>query len=281
MKSLVCVLAVALAVSASAEDLPIDLSKMFDGSSSVKFTSDGGGFSDFTKGYEGDPQVVLKELKIYPALSTNVPNSALFDRFGAQDKSKGYFVATYLVLAKNLVEIDTENLEIESITDATGKDYSKRKSGAPAWEADGGLGFHTQISRDQGFGIFQLKGAGKVWAKSVPTVKGKVKISVADKMATKEFSGKISSGRIGEGDFSWKVKLASGFMSDDKMLQLSPVGAKSDGEITVMADGKELQTFGYVETNGKTSYTYKKPAGDDITIKITYPDGAREITLPL
>ena len=48
-----------------------------------------------------------------------------------------------------------------------------------------------------------------------------------------------------------------------------------------MTDGKELQTFGCVETNGKTSYTYKKPAGDDITIKITYPDGAREITLPL
>lgn len=44
MKSLVCVFAAALAVSASAghQDLPIDLGKLIDSASEVKLTSDGG-----------------------------------------------------------------------------------------------------------------------------------------------------------------------------------------------------------------------------------------------
>ena len=77
--------------------------------------------------YTGKPSVVLKECCVYPPISTNVPSLATFDRF--KYGRKGYFMAKYIVLAQNIVDIDLENLVVESITGGSGKDYTKKKNG--------------------------------------------------------------------------------------------------------------------------------------------------------
>ncbi len=253
-----------------------DIEKAFGGSGfGGSFSGNGVGFGNVVKSYTGKPSVVLKECCVYPPIGTNVPSSATFDRF--KYGRKGYFTATYIVLAQNIVDIDLESLVVESITDGSGKDYTKKKNGDANWEAET---FRSFVNREGGFATFVLIGVGNVWAKSLPKVKGKVKVTVADKMATKELSGKISSGKIGEGEYSYKVKLASNLMSDEKLLEVSPVGSKSDCELEVFCGGRKLSRMSIISANGKTSYTFKKPDGDDIVIKIQFPEGAKKIVIP-
>ena len=93
-----------------------DLEKAFGGSGfGGSFSGNGVGFGNVVKSYTGKPSVVLKECCVYPPIGTNVPSSATFDRF--KYGRKGYFAATYIVLAQNIVDIDLENLVVESITD--------------------------------------------------------------------------------------------------------------------------------------------------------------------
>ena len=99
-------------------------------------------------------------------------------------------------------------------------------------------------------------------------------------MATKDLPGKVSSGRIGEGEYSYKVKLASNLMSDEKLLEVSPVGSKSDCELEVFCRGEKLSSKASFSINGKRSYSFKKPDGDDIVIKIKYPEGAKKLVIP-
>ena len=243
-----------------------DIEKAFGGSGfGGSFSGNGVGFGNVVKSYTGKPSVVLKECRVYPPIGTNVPSSATFDRF--KYGRKGYFAATYIVLAQNIVDIDLENLVVESITDGSGKDYTKKKNGDANWEVDP---FRSAVNREGGFATFVLCGGGNAWAKSLPN----------DKMATKELSGKISSGKIGEGEYSYKVKLASNLMSDEKSLEVSPAGSKSDCELEVFCGDKKLDSTGSFSMNGKKSYNFKKPDGDDIVIKIKYPEGAKKLVVP-
>ena len=253
-----------------------DIEKAFGGSGfGGSFSGNGVGFGNVVKSYTGKPSVVLKECCVYPPIGTNVPSSATFDRF--KYGRKGYFAATYIVLAQNIVDIDLENLVVESITDGSGKDYTKKKNGDANWEAEP---FRSSVNREAGFATFMLCGGGNAWAKSLPKVKGKVTVTVADKMATKDLPGKVSSGRIGEGEYSYKVKLASNLMSDEKSLEVSPVGSKADCELEVYCGDKKLGSTGSFSMNGKKSYNFKKPDGDDIVIKIQFPEGAKKIVIP-
>ena len=253
-----------------------DIEKAFGGSGfGGSFGGKGFRFGQGVASYTGKPSVVLKECCVYPPISTNVPSSATLDRF--KYGGKGYFTATYIVLAQNIVDIDLENLVVESITDGSGKDYTKKKNGDANWEAEP---FRSSVNREAGFATFMLCGGGNAWAKSLPKVKGKVTVTVADKMATKDLPGKVSSGRIGEGEYSYKVKLASNLMSDEKLLEVSPVGSKSDCELEVFCRGEKLSSKASFSINGKRSYNFKKPDGDDIVIKIKYPEGAKKIVIP-
>jgi hypothetical protein len=253
-----------------------DIEKAFGGSGfGGGFSGNGVSFGNGVKSYTGKPAVVLNECCVYPPISTNVPSLATFDRF--KYGRKGYFMAKYIVLAQNIVDIDLENLVVESITDGSGKDYTKKKNGDANWEAEP---FRSTVNREGGFATFVLCGGGNAWAKSLPKVKGKVTVTVADKMATKELSGKISSGKIGEGEYSYKVKLASNLMSDEKSLEVSPLGSKADCELEVYCGDKKLGCTGSFSVNGKKSYNFKKPDGDDIVIKIKYPEGAKKLVIP-
>ena len=143
-----------------------DLEKAFGGSG---FGGKGFSFGQGVASYTGKPSVVLKECCVYPPIGTNVPSSATFDRF--KYGRKGYFTATYIVLAQNIVDIDLESLVVESITDGSGKDYTKKKNGDANWEAEP---FRSSVNREAGFATFMLCGGGNAWAKSLPKVKGKV-----------------------------------------------------------------------------------------------------------
>lgn len=232
-------------------------------------------FGDGPKSYVGQPKVVLKECCVYPPLGTNVPSSAVIDRFKAG--SKGAFKSTYLVLAKDIVDIDIESLAVDSIADSTGKEYARRPNGEPNWESDI---FRSSVNREAGFGTFMIYGWGNAWANSLPKVKGRVKITVADKMETKKISGKVSSGMVGTGDLSYKVKIGKGFMSDGKTLEVSPAGAKSDCEIEVSCGGKKLDYQGSMTMMGNKTCSFKAPETDDIVISATFPVGSKTIELP-
>ena len=226
--------------------------------------------------YTGQAQVVLKECCVYPPLATNIPCLATFDRL-AKYGGRGYFKSTYLVLAENIMDIDLDGLVVESITDSSGKDYSKKKNGDANWEVDS---FCMSVDRKRGVATFVLYGGGKVWARSLPTVKGRVSITVAGKMATKELAGKVSSGRIGDADCSYKVKLAKNFMDDEKSLEVVPAGDRADGELEVFCGGKKLDCRATMSVNGKTTYTFKQPSSDDIVIKVTCPVGGKKVVIP-
>ena len=273
------VLTAALATSAAWGDVSSESKFISFGDMSAadiqKAFGSGGFRSAGTDSYTGSPKVILKECRVYPPIGTNVPNSATFDRF--KYGRKGYFTATYLVLAKSVVELDLDDLVIESITDASGKDFTKKKNGDINWEAEP---FNVSVNREAGFATFELSGGGNVWSKSLPKIKGKVSVTVAEKMATTELAGKVSSGKIGAGDFSYKVKLASSLMGDGKSLEVSPAGSKSDCELEVFCEGKKLDSTGSMTMNGKKSFNFKKPATDDIVIKVTYPEGDKKIVIP-
>lgn len=280
----VSVLAAAVAVVAAccqavAEDIrathsetsAFDMSKVFGGGIGV------GGLGGGAESYAGKPKVVLASCCVYPPIGTNVPQNATFGLDRRQGR-KGGFSATYLVLAKNIVDIDLDSLVIESITDTAGKNYSKKKNGDANWEADQ---FRTSVNRENGFAVFSLNGGGAVWAKSLPKVKGRITVAVADKMSTKEFAGKVSAGMIGEGDHTYKVKVASSFMRDEKTLSVSPVGRKASGEIEVFCGGKKVDSVGHMTMNGDTTYNFKKPEGDDIVIKVKVSEGEKKLVLPI
>ena len=241
-------------------------------------------------GYSGEPKVVLAECCVYPGLGTNVPpwaaNVALSGAWGCQTAglrstdtlSKGRFKSTYLVLAKDIVDIDFDSLAVESITDASGRDYAKKPNGEPNWSVDD---YRSSVDHASGFAMFVLTGGGDGWATSLPRVKGTVKILVAGETTTKEIAGKVSAGVVGSGDFSYTVKLArSAFMDDGKHLKVVPVKARANDEIEVFCGGKKLDTKGVSSINGEKSYTFGPPSADDIVIKVSYPDGVKELVLP-
>lgn len=274
MKRMMTFASVCLLALAAVAD-PFDFGSA--GFSSVDFGSVGGkGFRSGPKSYEGEPKIVLKECCVCPPLSTNIPDAAVFDRF--KFGRKGYFKATYLVLAKNIVDIDLDGLVIESIVGASGKDYAKLKNGEPNWEVDD---FRSSVNREAGVATFVLTGGGKVWGKALPKITGKLPITVADKMTTKQFAGKVSSGKIGAGDYQYKLKVGKGFMSEGKTLEVSPIGEKASGEFEVLCAGKKLESRGSMSMNGKVTYSFAAPASDDIVIKVTYPDGGKKLVLPL
>lgn len=236
--------------------------------------------------YEGAPMVVPIGYLVKPALPTNVPASIAPAVFGSiefgQKKRRSTFSIEYAIFAKGLADFDPDDVVIDSITTAKGKDLSKLKSGKPAWEIEGRLGSDT-VSREQGYATFTLKCAGKVMGAPMPKVKGKVSFSVADKMVDKEFAGKISAGRVGEGDFTWKIKKGkSTWGGSDERLVVSPYGGKAqDAEINVFADGKKLEFAGNMSMMGKVEFYYKLPAADDIVIKAKWPEGVKTVTLDL
>ena len=236
--------------------------------------------------YEGAPMVVPIGYLVEPALPTNVPASISPAVFGSieygQKKRRSTFSIAYAIFAKGLADFDPGDVVIDSITTAKGKDLSKLKSGKPAWEIERLLGVDT-VSREQGYATFTLKCAGKVMGAPMPKVKGKVSFSVAGKMVDKEFAGKISAGRVGEGEFTWKVKKGkSTWGGGDERLVVSPYGGKAqDAEIGVFADGKKLEFSGNMSMMGKVEFYYKLPAADDIVIKARYPEGVKKMTLDL
>lgn len=214
MKKLIMSMVALVSLAAVATN-EIDRSEEF---SQTFFTSVKGGNEAFDlegflaagkhEAYEGAPMVVPIGYLVKPALPTNVPASIAPAVFGSiefgQKKRRSTFSIAYAIFAKGLADFDPDDVVIDSITTAKGKDLSKLKSGKPAWEIER-LGSDT-VSREQGYATFTLKCAGKVMGAPMPKVKGKVSFSVADKMVDKEFAGKISAGRVGEGDFTWKIK---------------------------------------------------------------------------
>ena len=130
-----------------------DIEKAFVGSGfGAGFGGKGFSFGQGVTSYTGKPSVVLKECCVYPPIGTNIPRSATFDRL-FKYRRKGYFTATYIVLAQNIVDIDLENLVVESITDGSGKDYTKKKNGDANWEAEP---FFSSVNREAGFATFML-----------------------------------------------------------------------------------------------------------------------------
>lgn len=129
--------------------------------------------------YEGAPMVVPIGYLVKPALPTNVPASIAPAVFGSiefgQKKRRSTFSIEYAIFAKGLADFDPDDVVIDSITTAKGKDLSKLKSGKPAWEIER-LGSDT-VSREQGYATFTLKCAGKVMGAPMPKVKGKVSFS--------------------------------------------------------------------------------------------------------
>lgn len=206
---------VALVLQAAVAANEVDMGAAFSNAffNAFKSVSESVGSEGFSaaklKAYEGSPMVVPIGYLVKPALPTNVPSSIVPTVFGSvefgQKKRRSSFSIMYAIFAKGLADFDTDDIVIDSITTAKGKDLSRLKNGEPAWEVER-RACSVMLSRKQGYATFTIKCAGKVMGEPMPKVKGKVSFSVADKMVTKDFAGKVSAGRIGEGEFTWKVK---------------------------------------------------------------------------
>ena len=236
------------------------------------------------KPYEGAPMIIPIGYLVKPALPTNVPSSVTPSIFGeieyGEKKRKGSYSVEYLVLAKGLVDFDPDDVVVDSIVRADGKNVTKMKSGKPAWKVE--RHFVGQQTIPMGYTTFELKCSGKVLGAAMPKITGKVSFTVAEKMVTKEFVGKISSGRIGEGGLVWKIKKGKSMWGGKEQLVVSPVGELKDGvTIEVLCGGKTLQSSGNMSAGGKVEMYFNIPATDEIVLKATYPEGTKKLTLPL
>lgn len=267
--------AVLLATAATAVSLGKAGGVKVSSFSNVDFSAPGGikvGRFDkeYVETYDGEPKIVLKEMRLLPTLDKSVPNAATY--MNRSNGRAGGFEARYLVLAKGITSVDYDSLKIEYIKDASGKDCSKDADGDDAWSS--GRVFNS-VNREAGFAEFSVSGAGDQWGKGLPQIKGEITISVADKMKTQEYAGKVSSGRIG----AYKVKMEKGFMGGEKQLVLSADDGGVD-DIAVFCGDKELSGCGSMTMNGVKKIMFKKPASDDIVIKVTSPDGGKTLVLP-
>lgn len=229
-----------------------------------------GNLDDVQK-YEGEPKVVLSELRLLSKLGKDVPAPAtMMNRI---KRREGGFEAKYLILAKGIVDVDYEGVVVDFINDSSGKNYAKDAQGNKKWLSSYGFG---KVNREAGFAEFVLRGSGNVWEKEIPKIKGKVTITVADKMKTQEISGKVTAGKIG----AYTVKIEKSFMGDAKVLAVTSDTKDGIGEISVFCGGKSLEGNGSMTMNGVKKYMFKRPASDDIVIKVTSPDGEKKIVLP-
>lgn len=276
------------AVAANEVDMGAAFSNAFF--NTVKSVSESFGSEGFSaaklKAYEGSPMVVPIGYLVKPALPTNVPSSIVPTVFGSvefgQKKRRSTFSIMYAIFAKGLADFDTDDVVIDSITTAKGKELSKLKNGEPAWEIER-RACSVMLSREQGYATFTIKCAGKVMGEPMPKVKGKVSFSVADKTLTKEFVGKVSAGRIGEGEFIWKIKKGKSMLGGSvQELVVSPYGGKAqDADFDVFSEGKKLECTGNMSTAGKVEFYFKLPSADEIVVKAKCPEGVKTVTLDL
>lgn len=221
--------------------------------------------------YDGKPKAVLKEMRLLPKLGKDVPDAAaMMNRMKGRD---GGFEARYLILAKGVVSVDYDGIVVDSIKDSSGKNHVKGADGADSWMCDSVFG---TVNREAGFAEFVIRGSGSIWGKELPKIKGKVTITAADKMKTREVPGKITDGKIG----SYKVKVEKSFMGDEKQLAVTVGPEDEGGELSVFCDGSELDGRGTMTINGVKKLMFKKPASDDVVIKVTSPDGGKKLVLP-
>ena len=260
---------------------------LFSSVKSINESFGTGGFSaQKPEAYEGAPMVVPIGYLVKPALPTNVPSSIAPNVFGSvefgQKKRRNSFSIMYAIFAKGLVDFDPNDVVVDSITTAKGKDLSKLKNGNSAWEVEN-RAVGVTLFRDQGYATFSLKCAGKVMGAPMPTVKGKVSFSVADKVVDREFAGKISAGSIGEGELVWKVKKGKSMWGGSgQQLVVSPYGGKAqDATFEVFAGGKKLDGAGNMSMGRKVEFYFKLPSTDEIVVKAKCPEGVKTVTLDL
>lgn len=221
--------------------------------------------------YDGEPKVVLKEMRVQPKMGDDVPDSAvLVNRICGRS---GGFEARYLILAKDVVAVDYDGIVLDFIKDSSGTDYVNDSDVDSDWSC--GKGF-SSVNRESGFAEFMIRRPVNIQRNELLQLGGKVSITVADKMKTVSIPGKVSSGKIG----NYKVKLEKNFGSDDKLLSVTSDADESGYELSVFCGDKELSGRGSMTVNGVKKLMFKKPASDDIVLKVASPDGGKKIVLP-
>lgn len=206
---------------------------------------------------------------------------------GFHERPMGYelgFKIAYLVEGEDLIGFKEDSLAITAITTADGKNIATKRNGKPAWKQ----GSFPKTTDDGKFGIFTIEVSENIFGKTDGlSVNGTIVALSGSDRQTKKTAFKLSEAKV----------------EDVGGLKVSLVGAKKeaagnsffgggfgvliDGDITKVAEVVLLEGTTKLDSQGSTwsgsqrTWNFAKPAGDNVTVEVTYWNKLATVTVPI
>ena len=212
---------------------------------------------------------------------------------GFQERPMGYELGvkiSYLVEGQDLIGFKDESLMITAITTADGKNIANKRNGKPAWKQ----GSFPKTTDDGKFGIFSIEVSENVFGKTDGlSVTGTIVALSGSDRQTKKATLKLSETKT-EDVGGLKVSLVG--TKKDKPAAAGPTpffggggdfGVQVAGDINKIAEVVLLEGTTKLDAQGSSwsgserTWNFAKPAGDSVTVEITYWNKLATVTVPI
>lgn len=212
---------------------------------------------------------------------------------GFQERPMGYELGikiSYLVEGTDLIGFKKDSLAITAITTADGKNIATKHNGKPAWKQ----GLFPKTTDDGMFGIFTIEVSENVFGKTdgLSVTGSIIALSGSDRQIKKAIF-KLSEAKA-EDIGGLKVSLVGAKKGKEVEAGVNPFfgggggfGVEVAGDITkvaevVMLDGTtKLDAQGSSWSGSQRTWNFAKPAGDSVTVEITYWNKLAAVTVPI
>ena len=212
---------------------------------------------------------------------------------GFQERPMGYDLGvkiSYLVEGEDLIGFKEDSLVITAITTADGKNIANKRNGKPAWKQ----GSFPKTTDDGKFGVFTIEVSESVFGKTdgLSVIGTIVALSGSDRQ-TKKAAFKLSETKT-EDIGGLKVSLIGTKKGKDAEVGPKPFfgggggfGVVVAGDITKVAEVVLLEGTTKLDSQGSSwsgserTWNFAKPAGDSVTVEITYWNKMAAVTVPI
>lgn len=205
-----------------------------------------------------------------------------------QTRPMGYELGvniSYLVEGEDLIGFKEDSLNVTAITTADGKDISKKRNGKPAWKQ----GSFPKITDDGKYGIFSIEISENAFGKTDGLlVNGSVVALTGSDRQTKKFTFKLSEAKVEEVG-GLKISLTGAKKSTEKegFFGGGGFGVQVSGDIAKvaevgMSEGEtKIDRQGSHWSGSQRTWNFAKPAGDTVSVEITWWNKLAPVTVSL
>jgi hypothetical protein len=211
---------------------------------------------------------------------------------GFTDRPMGYelgFKVTYLIEGQDLIGFKEDSLQVSAITTADGKELAKKRNGKPAWKQ----GSFPKTTDDGRYGIFTVEVAENLFGKTDGVgISGSIVALSGSDRQTKKLAMKASEAKV-EDVGGLKVTLVgdkkdkgAGAAAPKPFFGGGGFGVQVSGDIgkiaeVVVLDGDaKLDSQGSSWSGTQRTWNFAKPAGDSVTVEITWWNKMSSVTVP-